>query len=172
MVNDDRNIQGPASFFWDDVRDPIMSSPSDVLLIFDCQYHPVVTSLGDSEQLFEPDIPVIEPGLVSSPSTKQLLGVFSLAVTGNSFEQGRGVEKIEKNASELMTQSLCRALDRFHNTQVSVQSLCSYMKEDLRTQERTASGVDRTVLASRVFMTQLGGGRLLDIYLPVFLQGR
>ncbi|KAK3358550.1 hypothetical protein B0T24DRAFT_643797 [Lasiosphaeria ovina] len=64
-----------------------------------------------------------------------------------------------------MTQSLCRTLDRFQDggaQTLSVQNLCSHMREDLR---QTETDTD-TDLATRVFVTQLGGGQLLDIYLP------
>lgn len=56
-----------------------------------------------------------------------------------------------------MTRSLCRTLERMGDAPLlSVQRLCSLMREDLR----------GTGLASRVFVSQLGGGQLLDIYLP------
>ena len=56
-----------------------------------------------------------------------------------------------------MTRSLRRTLDRMGDVPVlSVQKLCSLMREDLQ----------GTGLSSRVFVSQLGGGRLLDIYLP------
>ncbi|GAB1316767.1 hypothetical protein MFIFM68171_06977 [Madurella fahalii] len=129
-----------SSFFWDDVRDPVMQSPGDVLLIFDCTALP---GAGPEQHEMR-----IEAGMISSPSTKQLLGVCVPSSLGKS--------PTALVPSDLMTQSLCRTLDRMGDVPVlSVQRLCSLMREDLR-------GTD---LASRVFVTQLGGGQLLDIYL-------
>ena len=86
----------------------------------------------------------MDGGLTASPSTKQLLGVCAPYSLGTSC----------------MTKSLCRTLDKPADggRMASVQSLCSQMKADLRRQEVDAS----------VFVTQLGGGQLADIYLPEF----
>lgn len=59
-----------------------------------------------------------------------------------------------------MTRALCRVLDRTGD--VSVQRLCSLMREDLRGR----GGLDE-IVAAGVFVSQLGGGQLLDIQLPV-----
>ncbi|KAK3293826.1 uncharacterized protein B0H64DRAFT_398776 [Chaetomium fimeti] len=133
---------GASSFFWEDVRDPVMQVPGDVLLVFDCTALPGVRA----EQLEMR----IEAGMVSSPSTKQLLGV---CVPSWYYDD----EWSGGMAGDDMTQSLCRALDGMGDVPVlSVHRLCSLMREDLRGSQ----------LASRVFVSQLGGGRLLDIYLP------
>lgn len=56
-----------------------------------------------------------------------------------------------------MTNSLCRILDGAGDAStLSVQRVCSLIKEDLRTAQ----------LSSTVFASQLGGQLLLDIYLP------
>lgn len=118
-----------------------MQSPGDVLLIFDCTALP---GAGPEQQEMR-----IEAGMISSPSTKQLLGVCVPSSLGNDSPTAL-------TPGDLMTQSLCRTLDRMGDVPVlSVQRLCSLMREDLR----------GTELASRVFVTQLGGGQLLDIYL-------
>lgn len=92
----------------------------------------------------------VEAGMVSSPSTKQLLGV---CVPSWCHDD----ELFKDVAGEDMTQSLCRVLDEMSDVPLlSVHRLCSLMREDLR----------GTRLASRVFVSQLGGGRLLDIDLP------
>ncbi|KAK0645461.1 hypothetical protein B0T16DRAFT_457492 [Cercophora newfieldiana] len=129
---------GGSSFYWDDVRDPVMQAPGDLLMVLDCSAAPGVE---------QPEIRM-EAGLVPSPSTKQLLGVcapYSMMSEDN-----------------FMTKSLCRALDNAQDdtmAMASVQGLCSSMKGDLREE-----GMD----SSTVFVTQLGGGQLLDIYLPMF----
>jgi hypothetical protein len=130
---------GPdASFFWDDVRDPVMQVPGDVLLVFDCTALPGARA--EQREMR------IQAGMASSASTKQLLGV---CVPSASDEL--------MTAGDDMTRSLCRTLERMGDVPVlSVQRLCSLMREDLR----------GTGLASRVFVSQLGGGQLLDIYLP------
>ena len=130
---------GGSSFCWDDVRDPIMQATGDVLLVLDCSAAP------GAEQ---PEM-LVDPGLASSPSTKQLLGVCA----PYSFDTRLGA------ADNVMTEALCRTLDRGSNPIVSVQSLCSQMREGLR---------GRDLDPSTVFVTQLGGGQLLDIYLPRF----
>ncbi|KAK0744226.1 hypothetical protein B0T18DRAFT_200181 [Schizothecium vesticola] len=128
---------GGSSFYWDDVRDPIMSAPGQVLMILDCAAAPGT----------EQPAMVVEAGMVSSDSTKQLLGVCSPYDAGN-----------------FMTKALCRTLDRSPQWlgagMLSVQGLCSQMKEDLR---ESGEAED----ASRVFVTQMSGGQLLDIYLPL-----
>lgn len=130
-----------SSFFWDDVRDPVMQAPGDVLLVFDCTALPGARA--EQREMR------VEAGMVSSASTKQLLGVcVPSASRDNESTAAPGDD---------MTQSLCRTLERISDVPVlSVQRLCSLMREDLR-------GTD---LASRVFVSQLGGGQLLDIYLP------
>ncbi|KAK4158238.1 hypothetical protein C8A00DRAFT_10935 [Chaetomidium leptoderma] len=126
-----------SSFFWDDVRDPVMQVPGDVLLVFDCTALP-----GAPAEQCEMRV---QAGMVTSASTKQLLGVCVPPSSGIT-EPG-----------DYVTQSLCRTLDRMAEVPVlSVQNLCSLMREDLR----------ETWLAPRVFVSQLGGGQLLDIYLP------
>jgi hypothetical protein len=112
-----------------------MQVPGDVLLVFDCAALPGM-----------PAEMRVEAGMVSSASTKQLLGV--CVPSGYRCWDGR---------EDGLTQSLCRTLERTGGGPVlSVQRLCSLMREDLR----------GTELASRVFVSQLGGGQLLDIYLP------
>ncbi|KAK0714768.1 hypothetical protein B0H67DRAFT_490026 [Lasiosphaeris hirsuta] len=136
---------GGASFHWEDVRDPLMQAPGDVLLVLDCSAAPGAE---------HPEI-LIEPGLASSPSTKQLLGVCA----PYSYESSRGFGE----ADNFMTTALCRILDRRRDEEtelISVQSLCSRMRDDLR---------GRKIDASQVFVTQLGGGQLMDIYLPDFV---
>lgn len=129
---------GGSSFYWDDVRDPIMSAPGQVLMILDCAAAPGT----------EQPAMVVEAGMVSSDSTKQLLGVCSPYDAGN-----------------FMTKALCRTLDRSPQWpgagMLSVQGLCSQMKENLRESGEVED-------ASRVFVTQMSGGQLLDIYLPRF----
>ena len=121
-----------------------MQLPGDVLLVFDCTALP-----GVSEAQREISGGV-EVGMVSSASTKQLLGV-CIPASSNSDESATAV------LGDDMTRSLCRTLDMMGDLPVlSVQKLCSLMREDLR----------GTGLSSRVFVSQLGGGRLLDIYLP------
>lgn len=135
------NATGTSHFFWDDVREPIMSSEGDVLLIFDCHS-------STEEQI------LVEPGLSSSPSIKQLLGACApLPVT----ETPNGAQ---------MTQALCRILDSPYargDGKISVQRLCSFMKDELR---QVGAGLEQ-----RVFVTQLGGRHLLDIELPVLSVG-
>ncbi|KAH6855574.1 hypothetical protein B0I37DRAFT_365194 [Chaetomium sp. MPI-CAGE-AT-0009] len=119
-----------------------MQVPGDVLLIFDCTAWPGARA----EQLEM----TVEAGMVSSPSTKQLLGA-CVPSWYNDGELSGGVP------GDDMTQSLCRVLDGMSELQVlSVHRLCSLMREELRGSQ----------LASRVFVSQLGGGRLLDIDLP------
>lgn len=133
-----------SSFYWDDVRDPIMQTAGDVLLVFDCTAMP-----GAVEEQREMRI---KAGLVSSSSTKQLLGVCVPSIFWGSWDEGMA-------PGHEMTQSLCRILDRMDDSELpalSVQRLCSLMKEDLR----------GTELAPMVFVSQLGGGQLLDIHLP------
>ncbi len=121
-----------------------MQLPGDVLLIFDC------TALPGAREAQQEMSRGVEVGMVSSASTKQLLGVCVPAST-NSAGSATAVP------GDDMTRSLCRTLARMDDMPVlSVQKLCSLMREDLR----------GTGLSSRVFVSQLGGGRLLDIYLP------
>ncbi|KAK1752000.1 hypothetical protein QBC47DRAFT_328407, partial [Echria macrotheca] len=131
---------GGSHFYWDDVRDPIITARGDILLVLDCCAAP---GAEDAEML-------VDPGLATPPAdaTKQLLGVCSpYGSVGDNF----------------VMKALCRVLDGDENDNdqnlVSVQGLCSQMKGDLR-----AHGLD----PSSVFVTQLGGGQLLDIYLPRF----
>ena len=119
-----------------------MQVPGDVLLVFDCTALPGVA---DEQREMR-----VEPGMVSSASTKQLLGV---CVPSWYSDDGLSTAA----PGDDMTQSLCRTLDGMGDVPVlSVQRLCSLMREDLR----------GTQLAARVFVSQLGGGQLLDIYLP------
>ncbi|KAK4210202.1 hypothetical protein QBC37DRAFT_37553 [Rhypophila decipiens] len=160
-----------SSFFWDDVRDPIMQSPGDVLLIFDCC--PLPSNQSQYGQKHNPMRPaddgtlLIEAGMISSPSTKQLLGVCASPPRG--FGQQQQIDaKTPIDAicpQGMMTTALCRILDNtFADRQVSVQNLCSSIKEDLR----LGGTEDKMSLAFKVFVTQLGGGQLGDICLPRF----
>lgn len=152
------NASGTSHFFLEDIREPIMSSEGDVLLIFDCHY-----SMNSNESTETEDQMLVEPGLASSPSIKQLLGAcvpLPGTETPNSNSKGATL------AATKMTQALCRVLDSTYargDGKVSVQRLCSFMKEELRQ--------DRTGLDQRVFVTQLGGRHLLDIELPVLSVG-
>jgi hypothetical protein len=119
-----------------------MQVPGDVLLVFDCTALP-----GVREEQREMRV---EVGMVSSASTKHLLGM-CVPSSSNDDESTTAVP------GDDMTRSLRRTLDRMGDVPVlSVQRLCSLMREDLRA----------TGLASRVFVSQLGGGQLLDVYLP------
>ncbi|KAK3946839.1 hypothetical protein QBC32DRAFT_116761 [Pseudoneurospora amorphoporcata] len=129
-----------------------MSSEGDVLLIFD--FHRSISLIGGTE---EEDQMLVQPGLTSSPSIKQLLG---------ACVPLPGTETSSSKTATQMTQALCRILDSAHvrgDGKVSVQRLCSFMKEELRQ--------DGTGLEQRVFVTQLGGRHLLDIELPVLSVG-
>lgn len=145
---------GGSSFYWEDVRDPIMQAPGDLLMIMDCSAAPGVEN---------PEIKM-EAGFVPSPSTKQLLG--------SCASYGMGI----MGGDNFVTKALCRALDGAEEGRrggqeggkgmeeegrgmASVQSLCSEMKESLR-RERMDPGT--------VFVKQLGGGQLMDIWLPTF----
>ncbi|KAL2266855.1 hypothetical protein VTJ83DRAFT_4132 [Remersonia thermophila] len=86
-----------SSFFWDDVRDPIMQVPGDVLFVFDC-----TAMLGTTSEQWEMRV---EAGMASSASTKQLLGI--CVPPNHSSREGRG-----HVCSSHVTQSLCRTLDR------------------------------------------------------------
>jgi hypothetical protein len=123
-----------------------MQSTSDVLLVFDCtglpgaraEQHEIMRSIGTSASM------------ASSLSTKQLLGVCVPAPFSDDTPPASTFP------CDAMTQSLCRTLDRTGDrSDLSVQRLCSLMREDLR----------GTELATRVFVTQLGGGQLLDVFL-------
>ncbi|KAL2145691.1 hypothetical protein VTI28DRAFT_6566 [Corynascus sepedonium] len=144
---DNQTCSGPSSeasrFFWEDVRDPIMQDPRDVLLVFDCTALPGVQHEHCSMR--------IEAGMVASlASTKQLLGA---CVPVGYHSTGMVMTALH----DVMTQSLCRVLDRTGDMPLlTVQKVCSLIREDLRD----------TQLAPRVFVSQLGGGQLLDIYLP------
>ncbi|KAK0712301.1 hypothetical protein B0T21DRAFT_76380 [Apiosordaria backusii] len=72
-------------FYWDDVRDPIMQHPGDVLLIFDCTA-PLPCPPDDSNNQHRPDTGneseapqemrlSMGPGMLSRKGTKQVLGV-------------------------------------------------------------------------------------------------
>lgn len=142
------NACGMSHFFWEDIRESIMSSEGDVLLIFDCHHN------GGTE---EEDQMLVEPGLAFSPSIKQLLGA-CVPLTGSETPNSRTATQ--------MTQALCRILDSSYvrgDGKVSVQRLCSFMKEELRQ--------DGTGLEQSLFVTQLGGRHLLDIELPVLSVG-
>jgi len=82
---------GGSSFYWDDVRDPIMQAPGDLLMVLDCSAAPGVE---------QPEIRM-EAGLIASPSTKQLLGACA------PYSMGMRMA----GADNFMTRSLCRALD-------------------------------------------------------------
>ncbi|KAK3391146.1 hypothetical protein B0H63DRAFT_132667 [Podospora didyma] len=135
---------GPAEnsfFFWEDVRDPIIQAPGDVLLILDCSAAPGIENPEQAEIL-------VEAGMSASPSTSSAKQVLGVCVPPT-------VSYHTTTANDVMTESLCRALDNAPQL-VSVQGLCSHMREDLR----------GTEVSGRVFVTQLGGGQLLDILLP------
>ncbi|KAM7195743.1 hypothetical protein V8F20_007313 [Naviculisporaceae sp. PSN 640] len=184
MVFSSSDQHATSSFFWDDVRDPIMQSPGDVLLIFDCCPLPRRQSqpqLGPEELEPQPDYGgslLIEAGMISSPSTKQLLGICATPPRTPTSTSKDDVNRqqhgpsttaglIGGRAEGVMTSSLCRILNgRFSERQVSVQNLCSSIKEDLRL---AGSGHSQQGnLSSKVFVTQLGGGQLGDICLPWF----
>lgn len=133
---------GGSCFFWEDVRDGIMTAEGDVLLVMDCSAAPGA----------EQNEVVMEAGLAggaAAASTKLVLGACApyscSSVMGNK-----------------MTRAMCSVLEG-EGRDVCVQGLCSRMKEWLR--EGEGEG-ERD--ASTVFVTQLGGGQLLDIYLPRF----
>ncbi|CAP67430.1 uncharacterized protein PODANS_1_24330, partial [Podospora anserina S mat+] len=105
-------------------------------------------------------------------------------------DQGAAQPELEQSGSpwkldDTMTKALCRILDRDRNrvkTEVgmneilSVQRLCSLVREDIRqtstlpstigSEQREAIREVERGLAGRVFVTQLGGGQIQDIYLP------
>ncbi|KAK5658199.1 hypothetical protein OQA88_2173 [Cercophora sp. LCS_1] len=122
---------GGSYFFWDDVRDAIMLAEGEVVMVMDCLAAP-----GAEQHEI-----LMEPGLVVSKQTKQLLGVCAPYGVGGGYMAG----------------VMCRALDGVG--MLSVQGLCSRMREELR---------GEVVEESSVFVTQLGGGQLMDIYLPRF----
>lgn len=241
-------------FYWDDVRDPIMQHPGDVLLIFDCTApFPLSSSKSNRPQQShtgeeaEPPQEIrlfMGPGVLSRKGTKQVLGVCvpSLLASGRSRfgaeplnisfklskekqkpemaekprarprslllpgfdlndlepsdsvepqgDQGAAQPELEQSGSpwkldDTMTKALCRILDRDRNrvkTEVgmneilSVQRLCSLVREDIRqtstlpstigSEQREAIREVERGLAGRVFVTQLGGGQIQDIYLP------
>ncbi|KAK3485779.1 uncharacterized protein B0T23DRAFT_238357 [Neurospora hispaniola] len=154
------NAIGSSHFFWEDIREPIMSSEGDVLLILDC--HHSMRSNGSTEA---EDQLMVDPGLASSPFVKQLLGAYvpvplPRTDTPNSSSNGR------ITGATQMTQTLCRILDSAYargDGKISVQRLCSCMKSELRQ--------DGTELDQMVFVTQLGGRHLMDIELPVLSAG-
>jgi len=132
---------GGSSFFWDDIRNGILTAEGDVLLVMDCSAAPgaeqneVVLEAGISRE-------VAAPG-----TTKLVLG----ACAPYSSSMGIGNK---------MTRAMCAVLEGDgRKGEVCVQGLCSRMKEWLRDDEDP----------SAVFVTQLGGGQLLDIYLPRFI---
>ncbi|KAM7195516.1 hypothetical protein V8F33_006686 [Rhypophila sp. PSN 637] len=168
VTNSDQHAT--SSFFWDDVRDPIMQSLGDVLLIFDCcPLPPHQSQYGQKHNPMKPaddGTLLIEAGMISSPSTKQLLGVCAGPPRGFGQQHIDATTPIDEICPQgMMTTSLCKILDnKFADRQVSVQNLCSNIKEDLR----LGGTEDKVNLASKVFVTQLGGGQLGDICLPRF----
>lgn len=138
-----------------------MQSPGDVLLIFDCVPLPH-NNEGESEAL------MIEAGMVSSPSTKQLLGICASPPPSGQLAMGSGQDTgVGGGSSGTMTESLCRVLDgKFRGRKVSVQGVCSNIREDLR-----GVGGRGGEVAFGVFVSQLGGGQLGDICLPCFADG-
>ncbi|KAK3491597.1 hypothetical protein B0T13DRAFT_56443 [Neurospora crassa] len=154
------NAIGSSHFFWEDIREPIMSSESDVLLILDCHH-----SMRSNTSTEAEDQLMVDPGLASSPSVKQLLGAYvpvplPRTDTPNSSSSG-GI-----TGATQMTQTLCRILDSAYargDGKISVQRLCSCMKNELRQ--------NGTELDQMVFVTQLGGRHLMDIELPVLSAG-
>lgn len=152
------NANGTSHFFWEDIREPIMSSESDVLLIFDC--HRSVDLSGSIEAGNQM---LVEPGLGNSPSIKQLLGA-CVPLLGTEIPNSNW--KVIPTGITQMTQALCSILDSTYvrgDGKISVQRLCSFMKEELRQ--------DRSGIEQSVFVTQLGGKHLLDIELPVLSVG-
>lgn len=122
---------GGSYFYWDDIRDSIMQAEGEVVMVMDCLAAP-----GAEHHEIR-----MEPGLVASKETKQLLGACAPYGVGGGYMAG----------------VMCRALDG--EGMISVQGLCSRMREELR---------GEVVEESSVFVTQLGGGQLMDIYLPRF----
>ncbi|KAK4183388.1 hypothetical protein QBC35DRAFT_543871 [Podospora australis] len=167
------NGNGNAHIYWDDVRDPIMQHPADCLLLFDCTastsfygpgQDPVInlhtgTGLGPHNQQ-------------KKRGTKQVLGVCAPPVRPDMIEVlGTTTPEREREfdglkADDAMTRSLCKILDSDLQSStegeevLSVQRLCSLIRQDLRQRE------DKKDLAGKVFVTQLGGGQILDIVLP------
>ncbi|KAK3940160.1 hypothetical protein QBC46DRAFT_449796 [Diplogelasinospora grovesii] len=140
--------------FWDDIRDPIMSAPGDVLLIVDCCcIRP------------EPLELILDPGMIPAPdgSVKQLL-------LGVAPENGTGAA---------MTKSLCRVLDDNPPQQNTITDdmtawdLYSLMTHDMQDNLDNFAAVSES---SRLFATQLvpdqsniGHGQVEDIiFLPRF----
>ncbi|KAK3398863.1 hypothetical protein B0T20DRAFT_219394 [Sordaria brevicollis] len=165
------NAPGTSHFFWEDIREPIMSSENDVLLIFDCHIHRPVVNLNGSTEGDDDDQMLVEPGLASSPSIKQLLGscvpvplhISGTDTAANNKKSMGAPKSIEVNQ---MTDALCSILDSIYargDGKISVQRLCSFMKEELR---QAGTGIEQ-----RVFVTQLGGKHLLDIELPMLSVG-
>ncbi|KAK3996197.1 hypothetical protein QBC44DRAFT_318389 [Cladorrhinum sp. PSN332] len=176
-------------FYWDDVRDPIMQSPSDVLMVFDCTALPSSSDDPREEQEIRLGASAGGLGMVSSRvGTKQVLGVcvpyrMEMVETSSSspsflFRPDLTLRELNhvRKPDDSMTRSLCKILDQDDDYTMyerkgseerqappppvlSVQKLCSLIREDLRRQQQES-------LASRVFVTQLGGGQLLDIFLP------
>ncbi|KAL2256613.1 hypothetical protein VTK26DRAFT_1397 [Humicola hyalothermophila] len=134
-----------ASSFWDDVRDPIVQTPGDVMLVFDC------TALPETPEA-QPEIRA-KVSMASSLSTKQSLGVcVPPTMTVSDCPDG------EMAAGCAMKQSPCRILNGTSPVNddapvLPVQRLCSFMKEGLR----------ETELAQMVFVSQLSAGQLLNI---------
>lgn len=161
-----------------------MQAPGDVLLIFDCcplpRQQPQYDDQGPLSAHDDGSL-LIEAGMVSSPSTKQLLGICATPsssespknrTSGGKDQEGREIRTgalVEGVPPEgIMTPSLCRVLNGiFAERQVSVQNLCSNIKEDLRARS-LGSEEGKGYLSSKVFVTQLGGGQLGDICLPWF----
>ncbi|KAK3324794.1 hypothetical protein B0T19DRAFT_429453 [Cercophora scortea] len=140
---------GENHFTWPDIRDPIMETEGDVLLIFDCTSPPG----------YAPEM-CVDAGLALSPtSTKQILGVCTpisetLLTSTKTATPGR------------MTQALCTVLDRDaasgpdhadgDSEAVTVQRVCSHIKGEMGGEK-----------SKGVFVTQLGGGQIMDVYLPI-----
>ncbi|KAK4232417.1 hypothetical protein QBC38DRAFT_96785 [Podospora fimiseda] len=155
---------GQQQFYWDDVRDPIMQFSSDVLMIFDC------TALNSYQQEIRlGGGPTAGGTLVSrmmggggtwGTCTKQVLGVCVAQPQTEMIERRKTLFIVAKQPEldDSMARSLCSILGGGEEI-LTVQRICSLIREDLRRQQMDSK-------ASKVFVTQLGGGQLLDIYLP------
>lgn len=154
------NASGTSHFFWEDIREPIMSSESDVFLIFDCHRSVNLNGCTEADNQM-----LVEPGLGSSPSIKQLLGA-CVPVPLPGTETPNRAWKTAPIRTTQMTQALCSILDNVYargDGKMSVQRLCSFMKAEMR---QAGTGIEK-----KVFVTQLGGRRLLDIELPILSVG-
>ncbi|KAK4163159.1 hypothetical protein QBC43DRAFT_320076 [Cladorrhinum sp. PSN259] len=175
-----------SQFYWDDIQTPIMQHPSDVLMIFDC------TALPHTQQEIRLGGNSTSTFSISPKGTKQVLGVCVPSFPGGSFTQQQQRRHYSdyhdddygtmQKPNDTLTRSLCNILSFFsqndfqpkeeeqeENREVlSLQRLCSLIRQDIRSHSQLENNNNSSeALASRVFVTQLGGGQLLDIYLPI-----